>query len=95
MLDDAVGFGERHGLQEHRVDDGEDRRVRPDAERDSTHNGRREPRARAKQPQSLAKIGEYPLHADASVHLKRGASSVSTRLAACAAIPTAGNALIS
>ena len=55
-LDEAMGIGERQRPEQHRVHDGEHRRVRGDRQRDGQHDGRRERRRPPDRAERVPKI---------------------------------------
>ena len=54
--DDPVGVAEGEGLEQHGVDDAEDRRVRPDPEREDDDRGGRESRALGQDAQPVSNV---------------------------------------
>ena len=62
--DQTVGVGKRHRLEQHRVDDREDRRVGANAERQRRDRGGREAPALPEHPQRLAQVFEEAFNHD-------------------------------
>ena len=62
--DEAVGVGERHRLEQHRVDDREDRGIGADAERERRDRRGREATALPEHPKRLAQVFEEAFNHD-------------------------------
>ena len=80
-LDEVIGLGERQRLQQHGMDDGEDCRVRADAERDCQHGDDGEARRFAKHAKSVFDVLNQSAHF-ASVSRKTHDCAVNLRGAA-------------
>ena len=69
--DERVGRLERNGLQQHGVDDGEDRDVDADAERQREDGGRREHRVFAKRPPGVLDVFAEGVHGAGPFFVRR------------------------